>query len=40
MGDKNPLLDEEVFTIRRKRMVEEQIASRGIRRALKYGIPK
>ncbi len=31
MGDKNPLPDEEVFTIRRKRMVEEQIASRGIR---------
>lgn len=31
MGDKNPLPDEEVFAIRRKRMVEEQIASRGIR---------
>lgn len=31
MGDKNPLPDEDVFTLRRIRMVEEQIASRGIR---------
>ena len=31
MGDKNPLPDEDVFTLRRKHMVEEQIAFRGIR---------